>query len=202
MRDTYLESASVLPEERRDSSKVFRAPGGSLKHARVFPPFSNPNIYVNNSQNQVQYIFKFINPLGLHNTCSPCSPKLMSAPIFVFKIVVSPPDLTSKKVEPTEHDKESGFIRLSSGRQAPETCDLFFSSVQKLYIIRIAYEKLKANIKWEPSRDQFLRCAHFYGELWTIDVDSMRTYERGDESWEERLRAEEWILEGTQELAG
>jgi uncharacterized protein (DUF952 family) len=124
---------------------------------------------------------------------------MMPNPKYVFKVVTSQPDLNSEKVQPTDHDKESGFVRLSSGRQIPQTCDLFFASAKKLYIIRFPYDKLEADIKWEPSSDEFLRCAHLYGELWTGDIDSLRTFEKGEESWADKLAAEQWIFEGAQE---
>jgi uncharacterized protein (DUF952 family) len=122
----------------------------------------------------------------------------MFAPKYIFKVVTSQPDLHSEKIQLTELDKESGFIRLSSGRQIPDTCNLFFSSAKELYIIRFPYDKLKTNIKWEPSPDDVLRCAHLYGELWTVDVDSMRKFDRGDETWVDALAAEQWLLEGVE----
>ena len=122
----------------------------------------------------------------------------MSTPKYVFKVVTSQPDLNSEKVQLTELDKESGFVRLSSGPQIPHTCNLFFSSVKKLYIIRFSYDKLQANIKWEPSPDEVLRCAHLYGELWTVDIDSMRKFDKGDEAWVDALAAEHWLMEGVE----
>ena len=122
----------------------------------------------------------------------------MFPPKYVFKVITSQPDLNSEKIQLTELDKESGFVRLSSGHQIPDTCNLFFSSAKKLYIIRFPYDKLKANIKWEPSPDDVLRCAHLFGELRTIDVDSMRKFDRGDETWVNALAAEQWLFEGVE----
>jgi uncharacterized protein (DUF952 family) len=122
----------------------------------------------------------------------------MFTPKYVFKVVTSQPDLNSKKVQLTELDRESGFVRLSSGLQIPDTCNLFFSSVKNLYIIRFSYDKLKTNIKWEPSLDEVLRCAHLYGELYTVDIDSMRKFDKGEETWVDALAAEQWLFEGVE----
>jgi len=122
----------------------------------------------------------------------------MSTPAYVFKVLTSQPDLNSEKIQLTEHDKESGFVRLSSGVQIPHTCNVFFSSAKQLYIIRFPYDKLKANIKWEPSPDEVLRCAHLYGELWMVNIDSMRKFDKGDKAWVDSLAAEDWLFEGVQ----
>jgi uncharacterized protein (DUF952 family) len=120
----------------------------------------------------------------------------MSTPTYVFKIVTSPPDMASERIQLTELDEKSGFIHLSSGPQVPHTCERFFSSTETLYIIKFPYEKLKSNIKWERAPDNNELFPHLYSDLWTADVDSTRGFQKGTESWVDVLGSDTWVFGG------
>src|SRR5947199_6484427 len=114
-------------------------------------------------------------------------------PKYVFKVVTSPPDLNSQKVEPSEFDKQSGYIHLSTGIQIPQTCNLFFSPIEKLYILKFAYdEKLERNMKWEATPGKEELFPHLYSDLWIGDMDSMREFQKGEGSWVDVLLGETW----------
>ena len=111
---------------------------------------------------------------------------------FVFKIVSSDPNLSGNHIERSELDKQSGFIHLSTGEQIPRTCNLFFADSDSLYIIKFPYAKLQSSIKWEPVPDGEL-FPHFYGDLATADVESVRRFEKGESSWLDILGPELWL---------
>jgi len=117
----------------------------------------------------------------------------MTSPKYVYKIESSKPDLESSKVELTDLDVQSGFIHLSTGQQIPKVCDLFFSAVQKLYILKFPYDKLKANLKWEAAPGGEELFPHLYADLLTADVDSVREFDKGQGSWSDVLGKEKWL---------
>jgi len=119
----------------------------------------------------------------------------MSAPKYVFKIVDSKPDLNSPKIALSDLDKQSGFIHLSTGPQIPNTCNLFFSSVESLYILKFAYDKLQANMKWEPAPGVDTLFPHLYGDLLTADMDSVQEFQKGEASWVDVLGKDVWLFD-------
>ncbi|WP_026595330.1 DUF952 domain-containing protein [Methyloferula stellata] len=61
-------------------------------------------------------------------------------------------------------DLKDGYIHFSTAEQAPETVALHFKGQDDLVIAAIDAEKLKDNLKWEPSRGGSL-FPHLYGAL-------------------------------------
>jgi uncharacterized protein (DUF952 family) len=119
----------------------------------------------------------------------------MPPPTFVFKIVTEQPNLGAEKVDLSELDVQSGFIHLSTGKQIPHTCNRFFSTTKKLVIIKLPYQKLEHNMKWEPAPGTEKLFPHLYSDLWTRDVESTRTFHRGKQSWLDVLGKEQWLLD-------
>jgi uncharacterized protein (DUF952 family) len=112
---------------------------------------------------------------------------------YVYKIVLTPPNLNSPKIELSQLDKDSGFIHLSTGKQTPGTCDRFFNDVNTLYIIKFGYESVSPNLRWEPAPDTDDSFPHVYGDISVRDIDSVREFHRGDGSWSAVLSAEAWL---------
>jgi uncharacterized protein (DUF952 family) len=112
---------------------------------------------------------------------------------YVYKIVLTPPNLGSPKIELSQLDKDSAFIHLSTGKQIPGTCDRFFNDVNTLYIIKFGYDSVASNLKWERAPDTDDLFPHVYGDLLVKDVDSVREFHRGDGSWSAVLTAEAWL---------
>jgi len=86
---------------------------------------------------------------------------------YLFKIVTDEPDSTNPKIEISELDKQSGFIHLSTGTQ------IDFRA---------------------PDRNELF--PHVYGELWTAEVDSVRTFHKRSGAWTDILGQEAWLLDG------
>jgi uncharacterized protein (DUF952 family) len=61
-------------------------------------------------------------------------------------------------------DLKDGFIHFSTGQQARETVALHFKGQDDLVIAAIDTEKLKEDLKWEPSRGGAL-FPHLYAAL-------------------------------------
>jgi len=115
---------------------------------------------------------------------------------YLFKIVTDEPDSTNPKIEISELDKQSGFIHLSTGTQIPQTCNLFFSTTDTLHIIKFCYEPIQHKTKWERAPDRNELFPHVYGELWTAEVDSVRTFHKRSGAWTDILGQEAWLLDG------
>jgi uncharacterized protein (DUF952 family) len=111
----------------------------------------------------------------------------------LYKIVFTPPNLNTPKIELSPLDRESGFIHLSTGKQIPGTCERFFSNVQTLYIIKFGYDSVAPNLKWERAPDTDDLFPHIYGDILMKDIDSVREFHRGDESWSAVLSGEAWL---------
>lgn len=123
----------------------------------------------------------------------------MSSPKYVFKIVTALPDSNSAKVEPTELDRRSGFVHLSTGQQIPHTCNRFFSSVETLYILKFSYDKIKKNMKWEPAPNSGELFPHLYSDLLTSDMDSKRNFQKEQGSWLDVLGRDSWLFDGAED---
>jgi uncharacterized protein (DUF952 family) len=75
-----------------------------------------------------------------------------SLPFYLYKLVPS----TSPVREPlperlpvSELDQESGFIHLSTALQVPNTLKYFFKDEPLVYVLRIEFEEVMADIRWE-----------------------------------------------------
>lgn len=118
----------------------------------------------------------------------------MPSPKYVFKILDYKPNLSSPKIPLSDLDKQSGFIHLSTGPQIPNTSNLFFSSVDTLYILKFPYNKLQENMRWEPAPGIDQLFPHLYGELWTADLDSIREFQKRQSSWVDVLSTNLWLF--------
>jgi len=76
----------------------------------------------------------------------------MSVPTFLYKIIPSsspPPSPLPDILPPSDLDKRSGFIHFSTAKQISGTLRLIFNDDTKVYILKIGYEKVEKNVKWE-----------------------------------------------------
>ena len=120
----------------------------------------------------------------------------MYTPQFVYKIVAWQPNLEFDKVRLPDLDHQSGFIHLSIAQQVPRVADLFFSSNDELNILKVAYDKIGDNVRWESPPDSDELFPHLYGDLWSRDVESVRTFHKGEGSWNDALHKDLWFEEG------
>lgn len=128
-------------------------------------------------------------------------------PTYVYKLVpyTAPPSTPLPVALPvSELDQKSGFIHLSTAAQIAGTLKHFFADDPSVYILRIPYNAVEKNIRWEspdakvcgprPGEDLF---PHLYNglKLGHVEVDSMQAWTRTEGGgWEEALKqAEEWL---------
>lgn len=75
-----------------------------------------------------------------------------AAPKYVYKLVpstASVPDPLPEKLPVSDLDQKSGFVHLSTARQIPNTLKFFFKNDPLVYVLRIEYEKVEREIRWE-----------------------------------------------------
>lgn len=75
-----------------------------------------------------------------------------SAPKFVYKLVPSSspiPEPLPETLPVSDLDQRSGFIHLSTALQVPNTLKHFFRDEPSVYVLRIDYERVEKDIRWE-----------------------------------------------------
>lgn len=76
----------------------------------------------------------------------------MSKPTYLYKIIPSsnpPPNPLPEKLPLSALDSSSGFIHLSTAVQIPGTLKHFFADESLVYILRVNYDALEKDLKWE-----------------------------------------------------
>lgn len=78
-------------------------------------------------------------------------------PTYIYKLVpssspVPPFDELPERLPVSDIDKSSGFIHLSTARQVPGTLRFFFTDDPKVYVLRLRYDDVKGQIRWEDPR--------------------------------------------------
>ncbi|KDR83587.1 hypothetical protein GALMADRAFT_235851 [Galerina marginata CBS 339.88] len=79
----------------------------------------------------------------------------MSTPTYIYKIVPAPPSIPDPipdALPVSDLDESDGFIHLSTSLQVPGTLKRFFADRERVFILRIIYENVQSNIKWEDSK--------------------------------------------------
>ncbi|PTU25035.1 hypothetical protein P175DRAFT_0498144 [Aspergillus ochraceoroseus IBT 24754] len=129
-----------------------------------------------------------------------------SEPIYLYKLIPS----TSPVREPlperlpvSEIDQQSGFVHLSTSLQVPNTLKIFFKDEPLVYILRIPYENVAQDIRWESpeghvcgSRPTEGLFPHLYNglKLGRDEVESIGVW-TNDHGWEKSLaQAKPWLL--------
>ena len=79
---------------------------------------------------------------------------MSKAPRYLYKLVPSSrPELLPlplpEKLPLSELDSHSGFIHLSTSSQLPDTVERFFSDETVVHVLRIEYEVIEKDIRWE-----------------------------------------------------
>lgn len=129
-----------------------------------------------------------------------------ASPTYIYKLVPSsaaPPDPLPDRLPVSDLDQTSGFIHLSTARQIPKTLKFFFADHPKVYVLRIPYDPVEKNIKWEDSKAEVCgprggegMFPHLYNEfkLGKDEVESVQIWERGLDGWDSALQAAEaWL---------
>jgi len=125
---------------------------------------------------------------------------------YIYKLIPSsapPPDPLPTHLPLSDLDESSGFIHLSTAAQVPGTLRRFFSSEPKVYVLRIPYDQVEKDIRWE-SPDAKGLFPHLYnnGRLGSGEVDSVAEWENANPGsndsaagWDDALtKAASWLI--------
>lgn len=77
---------------------------------------------------------------------------LTSQPRYVYKIIPSTAPVREpvpERLPVSELDQSSGFIHLSMAHQVANTLNFFFTEEPLVYILRIEYDRVIQDIRWE-----------------------------------------------------
>ena len=134
-----------------------------------------------------------------------------SLPSYVYKLIPSsapPPNPLPAQLPLSALDESSGFIHLSTAAQVAGTLCHFFASESKVYVLRIPYDRVEKDIRWEspdakvcgqrPGEGLF---PHLYnsGRLGNGEVDGVAEWENADPGsaagWDDALnKAKSWLM--------
>ncbi|EGN97192.1 hypothetical protein SERLA73DRAFT_183848 [Serpula lacrymans var. lacrymans S7.3] len=130
----------------------------------------------------------------------------MSKPTYVYKLISStsaPPDPLPERLPVSTIDETSGFVHLSTAVQVPGTLKYFFAEDRRVYILRIPYDEIEKNIRWEDPKAEICgprggegMFPHLYNglKLGRDEVESVAVWEKGDEWDAALLKAENWLV--------
>ncbi|KAI9924734.1 hypothetical protein ASPWEDRAFT_110313 [Aspergillus wentii DTO 134E9] len=129
-----------------------------------------------------------------------------SEPLYVYKLVPSTEPVREplpERLPVSELDQNSGFIHLSTAFQIPNTLKFFFKDEPLVYVLRIRYDRVEPDLRWEtpdgkvcgprPTEGLF---PHLYNglRLGKEEVDSVAVW-MNDGGWEKPLlQAKPWLL--------
>ena len=115
-------------------------------------------------------------------------------PRYVYKILPEvPPDPLPASLPLSALDAQDGFIHLSTAAQTPATAGRFFSTSEKLWVLKIPLQQIQSNLKWEENKSGCF--PHLYGaDLGETVVENTKAYTRGEgEEWTAILEKDEWL---------
>lgn len=128
-------------------------------------------------------------------------------PTYIYKLVhyTTPPPTPLPSVLPvSELDQKDGFIHLSTATQIPNTLKHFFGNDPSVYILRIPYDAIEKDIRWEDPKAEVCgpragegMFPHLYNglKLGRDQVDSMQAWTRDEGGWDTALKqAEDWFI--------
>ncbi|KAG2357379.1 hypothetical protein BDR07DRAFT_374436 [Suillus spraguei] len=128
-------------------------------------------------------------------------------PTYVYKLVSSsaaPPDPLPSRLPVSDLDQASGFVHLSTARQVPNTLKFFYKDHTKVYVLRIPYDPVEKNIKWEDPKAEVCgprggegMFPHLYNgfKLGEDEVESVQILEKGSNGWDSALQAAgTWLI--------
>jgi len=131
----------------------------------------------------------------------------MSKPTFIYKIIPasSPPrDPLPETLPLSTLDSNSGFIHLSSAVQIPGTLKHFFTDDPRVYVLRIPYDRVEKDIRWEDPKAEVCgerggegMFPHLYngGRVGSAEVESVKLVEKTGSGWDEALeRIRPWLV--------
>ncbi|KZT23143.1 hypothetical protein NEOLEDRAFT_1137020 [Neolentinus lepideus HHB14362 ss-1] len=130
-------------------------------------------------------------------------------PTYIYKIVPSsapPPDPLPDTLPLSELDAKSGFIHFSTAPQVLNTLKFFFKDDSKVYLLRVVYDHVDKDIRWEDPKAE--NCGprggegmfpHLYNgpKLGKGEVESVKALEKSQSGWDEVVQGaqlEGWLV--------
>ncbi|KAJ6092681.1 hypothetical protein N7486_007970 [Penicillium sp. IBT 16267x] len=127
-------------------------------------------------------------------------------PRYIYKIIPSAAPVSEplpERLPVSQLDQDSGFVHLSTATQIANTLKFFFKDEPLVYILRIDYERVMQDIRWEspdgkvcgprPGEGLF---PHLYNgfKLGKDEVESIAIWQNED-GWDKAINgAEAWLL--------
>lgn len=130
-------------------------------------------------------------------------------PTYIYKLVPStaaPPDPLPEVLPLSELDAKSGFIHFSTAPQVLNTLKWFFKDDSKVYVLRVNYDNVEKDIRWEDPKAEVCgprggegMFPHLYNgpKLGKQEVESVRILEKSEAGWDEPVRKAEqegWLV--------
>ena len=115
-------------------------------------------------------------------------------PVYLYKILPEAPPSPLPAILPLSAlDAQDGFIHLSTAAQTPDTAGRFFSTSEKLWLLKIPLKQIESNVRWEESKSGCF--AHLYGaDLGQREVESTKAFMRDEgHKWNAILEMDEWL---------
>lgn len=117
-----------------------------------------------------------------------------SPPEYVYKILPEePPNTLPDSLPLSALDAQDGFIHLSTAAQTPATAGRFFSTSEKLWVLKIPLKQIESNVRWEANQSGCF--PHLYGaNLGYREIESTKAFTRGEgHPWTVILEKDEWL---------
>ena len=115
-------------------------------------------------------------------------------PEYVYKILPeAPPDPLPATLPLSSLDAQDGFIHLSTAAQTSATAGRFFSTSEKLWVLKIPLKQVQSSLKWEENKSGCF--PHLYGAgLGHSEVECTKAFTRGvHDEWATILEEDEWL---------
>ena len=96
----------------------------------------------------------------------------MAPPTFWYKILdEAPPSPLPSTLPAPPLDAQDGFIHRSPASQIPITAGLFFSSHEKLWVLKLRREKIDGRVEYPPELGE--SCPHIYDSRTGLGKDNI-----------------------------
>lgn len=78
--------------------------------------------------------------------------------------------------------------------EMPATAGRFFSTDEKLWVLKISLEQIESNVEWEEAKSGCF--AHLYGaDVGQMEIENTKAFTRGEgEDWTATLEKDETLL--------
>ena len=113
---------------------------------------------------------------------------------YVYKILPeAPPNTLPNTLPLTALNPQDGFIHLSTAAQTPATAGRFFSTSEKLWVLKIPLKQIESNVRWEENQSGCF--PHLYGaNLGHREIESIKVFTRGEgHTWTVILEEDGWL---------